>query len=155
MQLVVRGLARLIMLALIMATGISGRAATRLFVLPFTGKTGSTELRNELVNLLKRQKSVQIVESVVEADRILSGSGETYVKGYLGKNPRVRYRNSDSRAVYGGYLSVELTDKDGEPLWSYLATPRRFDSDINRNLASQIVVRLVGLFEGSGKTAGP
>ena len=89
-----------------------------------------------------------MVDDAASADFILSGSGETYIKGYVGTNPRVRYINSDAKPVYGGFLSVELKNREHDPVWSYLATPRRFGSeDINRNLAGQIIHRLTAAIE--------
>jgi hypothetical protein len=69
--------------------------------------------------------------------------GETHVKGYIGRNLRVRYVNSDSQPVYGGYLSIELKTRDEQPVLAWLATPRRLGpDDVNRNLADQAVRKL-------------
>ena len=97
-----------------------------------------------------------MVDASATADFILSGSGETYIKGYVGTNPRVRYLNSDAKPVYGGFLSVELKNREHDPVWSYLVTPRRFGSDdINRNLASQIVHKLIAIVEQQRQAAKP
>jgi hypothetical protein len=120
----------------------------RIFVEPFSGKTGAAELRAELVTLLRKEHGVAVVDDARSADFILSGNGETYIKGYLGTNPRVRYLNSDAKPVYGGFLSVELKNREHDPVWSYLATPRRFGSeDINHNLAGQIAHKLAAMAE--------
>jgi hypothetical protein len=116
---------------------------TRVFVDSFGDKPGASSLRAEVVTLLGKQSSVTIVNSAPQADLILSGSGQTYIKGYVGTNPRVRYVNSDARPVYGGYLSVELKNHAHDTVWSYLVTPSRFGAeDINRNLARQVVQRI-------------
>ena len=117
---------------------------SRICVEAFGGKPGASQLRDELVTLLSRQSGVAIVNSPAGADLVLSGSGETYVKGYLGSNPRVHYLNSDARPVYSGFLSVELKNAAHDTVWSYLVTPSRFGAeDINRNLAAQMVRRLM------------
>lgn len=128
----------------------------RIFVEPFADKTGAAPLRSELINLLRKGRGVEVVDASATADFILSGSGETYIKGYVGTNPRVRYLNSDAKPVYGGFLSVELKNREHDPVWSYLVTPRRFGSDdINRNLASQIVHKLIAIVEQQRQAAKP
>ena len=118
-------------------------ANTRIFVGGFGDKPGATQLRSELVSLLRKQAGIAIADSPTDADFLLSGSGETYIKGYLASNPRVHYLNSDARPVYAGFLSVELKNHAHDTVWSYLVTPSRFGSeDINRNLASQIIHRM-------------
>lgn len=96
-----------------------------------------------------------MASSVDNADRVLTGTDQTYIKGYLARNPRVRYKNSDSRPVFGGYVSVELKDRQDETVWSYLVTPRRFGpEDLSKNLAGQIVNKLVEFLANPTK-AGP
>jgi hypothetical protein len=130
--------------------------SVRIFIEPFADKPGAAQLRSELVSLLGKERGVAVVDHAQSADFILSGAGETYIRGYLGTNPRVRYLNSDAKPVYGGFLSVELKNRQHDPVWSYLATPRRFGSDdINRNLAGQIVHRLAVAVEQHRKAAKP
>lgn len=128
----------------------------RIFVEPFADKTGSAALRSEFIHLLRKERGVEVVDSAAAADFVLSGSGETYIKGYMGTNPRVRYLNSDAKPIYGGFLSVELKNRAHDPVWSYLVTPRRFGSDdINRNLAGQMVRKLMTILEQQRQTAKP
>ena len=142
--------------------GLLGLAAwgaggsTRVFVQPFASKSGAPELRSELLKLLSKEPGVAIAGDPSSADFIVSGSGETYVKGYFGTNPRVRYLNSDAKPVYGGFLSVELKTPDGETVWSYLVTPRRFGpEDINQNLAGQMVRKLMEQVQAQRKAQHP
>ena len=124
----------------------------RIFVEPFADRAGAAQLRSELITELRKERRVAVVDDAASADFVLSGSGETFIKGYVGTNPRVRYLNSDAKAVYGGFLSVELKNREHDPVWSYLATPRRFRSeDINRNLAGQIIHRLTAAIEEQRK----
>jgi len=134
----------------------SAGGGVRIFIEPFAGKQGAAELRSELVKLVEHERGMTIVEDKQAADFVLSGTGETYIKGYVGTNPRVRYLNSDAKAVYGGYLSVELKNREHDPVWSYLATPRRFGpDDINRNLAGQIARKLGEAVEQQRKAKKP
>lgn len=130
--------------------------SVRIFIEPFADKPGAAQLRDELVALIGKERGVAVVDDAQSADFILSGRGETYIRGYLGTNPRVRYLNSDAKPVYGGFLSVEVKNRQHDPVWSYLATPRRFGSDdINRNLAGQIAHRLAVAVEQQRKAAKP
>jgi hypothetical protein len=123
---------------------LAAASPSRIFVEPFGNKPGAAELRDEMVKLLGKERGVVVVADASSADMIVAGSGETYIRGYLGTNPRVRYLNSDAKPVYGGFLSVELKQRDRETVWSYLVTPRRFGpEDISHNLAGQLVHRLI------------
>ena len=100
-------------------------------------------LREELVKLLRKEEGLAVVTDAAQADYIVSGSGETYVRGYVGTNPRVHYLNEDAKPVYGGYLSVELKPRGQDTIWSYLATPKRLGSqDIDANLAGQVAHKI-------------
>lgn len=142
--------------ALILLAGILApcRAATSIYVESFGGTgNGADLLRSEMIRLLKARKDVSIASTEAAADRVLTGVNQIFIKGYLSRNPRVRYRTSDSRPVYGGYVSLELKDRNDDTVWSYLITPSRFGSeDINRNLADQIVSRLIEFLSNPTKT---
>lgn len=124
----------------------------RIFVAAFADMPGAMMLREEIVKLLSSQPGVTIAADASQADFILVGSGETYIRGYVGTNPRVRYLNSDAKPVYGGFLSVELKPPGQETVWSYLVTPRRFGpQDIYSNLAKQVVPKVLEAMEQQGK----
>ena len=79
-----------------------------------------------------------------EAQAVLAGTGEVRVKGHVSLNPRNGTINGDTQALYAGYLSIELRDKKGDTLWSYLATPHSSASpDVARDLASLAVKKLL------------
>jgi hypothetical protein len=129
---------------------------TRIYVEPFANKPGASNLRSELVKLLARSPGITLSSDLSSADFIVSGTGETFIKGYLGTNPRVRYLNSDAKPVYGGYLSLELKNSNRETIWSYLVTPRRFGpEDINHNLAGQMVRKLTEEIQAQRKAQHP
>jgi hypothetical protein len=141
---------------LLAAHSLAAATTTRIFVEPFGDKSGVAQLRDEIVKLLGKERGLVLISDRASADLILAGSGETYIKGYLSTNPRVRYLNSDAKPVYGGYLSVELKGRDQETIWSYLVTPRRFGpEDINRNLAGQMTRKLIEAIHERSKAAKP
>jgi hypothetical protein len=122
-------------------------AVQRIYVEPFAAKPGAEALRAELIAELiaisGKSHRIAVVKSPSEADAVLGGTGESWIRGYYSLNPRVR-STADAHPIYGGYLSVELKGRQSETLWSYLVTPRRSGpEDIDRNLASQMVRRLV------------
>ena len=145
-------MARLIAIPLLTVALLLAQPA-RVYIEPFDGP-----LHDQLVNQLKKDARVDVVDSAAQADLLVEGSGRTWVKGFISTNPRVRYRSSDAQPVYTGYLSVELQNRRKETVWSWLATPGRFDAhDINRNLAERMAPKLAeAVAENSAElTAGP
>src|SRR5579872_5909491 len=110
----------------------------RIFVELFPAKTGSEKLRQYLIAELRRLGSPSIVSSESDADAILTGDGETWIKGYRSLNPRSGRLPSDGEPVYAGFLSVELRDAKGETLWSYLVTLGPASENISRDLSKQL-----------------
>jgi hypothetical protein len=124
-------------------------ASIRIFVEPFPDKPGEAALREAIVTLLNKEPGVAVVADALQSDYIVSGSGETYVRGYVGTNPRVHYLNRDAKPIYGGFLSVELKPRGQDTVWSYLATPSRLGpQDINTNLAKQVTHKLAEIAKG-------
>lgn len=100
-------------------------------------------LRQSLVKRLAKSGRYQVADTAEGADAIVKGSGEVWVKGYMTVNARTP--SSDRQPVYGGYLSVELVSREGEPLWSYLVTPSklawmRVRDDLANNLVKQMIL---------------
>lgn len=113
----------------------------RVYVEPFPDKPGSAKIREDLIVEL-RKLSFSIVASEANADVIVSGNGETWIKGYRSLNPRSGRLPSNGEPVYAGYLSVELVDTNGETLWSYLVTLGPASENITKDLAKQIAKHL-------------
>ena len=131
-------MAGLMAISVLAAALLLAQAPTRIYVEPFDGA-----LHDRLVERLKKDSRVALVDSAESAQMLVAGSGQTWIRGYLSANPRVRYRNSDAQPVYTGYLSVELMNAKRQTVWSWLATPGRFDAhDINRNLAERVAPKL-------------
>lgn len=110
----------------------------------FGDRTGASELREKIVAELEKTHRFRIVGTEAEADGVLSGTGEVWIKSYFSLNPRQR-AVSGAQATYAGYVSVELRDKKGETLWSYLATPHTAPAseNVSRDLAKLVVKKLV------------
>lgn len=133
--------------------GLSLQQIKSVYVDSFGAKPGAKELRASLIAALEKSHKVKVAATPGQADAVLGGSGETWIRGYYSLNPRVRYVTSDAHAVYDGFLSVELKSPHEETLWSYLVTPRHFGQErIDRNLADQMAKKiLAALAMPSGK----
>jgi hypothetical protein len=114
----------------------------RIFVERFPAKTGSEKLREDLIAELRRMGSPSIVASEADADAIVTGDGETWIKGYRSLNPRSGRLPSNGEPQYAGFLSVELKDTKGDTLWSYLVTLGPSSENITKDLSKQIVKHL-------------
>jgi phosphate ABC transporter phosphate-binding protein len=79
-------------------------------------------LRQRIVARLKSSGEVDVVDDARSADFELRGTSNIWATGTISPSPRSK---SLSETTYGGYLSVELLDKDGRTLWSYLVMPSR------------------------------
>jgi len=125
----------------------------KVFVDSFGQENGATKLRERTIEQLRQKGKLEIVSAAKEADAVIKGDGSVWLTGYVSTDPRSP-RNS-RQPLYHGYFSVEVTGKNGEPLWSYLVTPSRFRAgDITTDLADHLVAKLLAaLSEKSG--AGP
>lgn len=118
----------------------------------FQGKLGAADLRAKVVDRLKALGKFQLVDNPSSADAVLHGAGELWVKGYLSVSPH----NSSSvhEPVYGGYLSLQLDNRNGETLWSYLITPGRLRWKSAADDMADHGVRLMSAALESGNLAG-
>lgn len=119
----------------------------RLYVEPFTLKNGSEKLREDVIAQLRKVNTISVVPEKSEADAVLSGDGEIWIKGYQSLNPRSGRSPSNGTPVYAGFLSVEVKDAKGETLWSYLVTPGAASEDISKELAKRIARHLAEALE--------
>jgi hypothetical protein len=115
-----------------------------IYVEAFPQKTGSGKLREDLIAELRKLGSVSMVASELDADAIIIGDGETWIKGYRSLNPRSGRLPANGEPVYAGFLSVELKDKKRDTLWSYLVTLGPASESISKDLSKQIVRHLTG-----------
>jgi phosphate transport system substrate-binding protein len=110
----------------------------RIYVEPFTTQAGSEKLREDVIADLRKLNSVTLVPDESSADAILGGGGEVWIEGYRSHNPQLGNAPSNGTPIYTGFLSVELRDKGGETVWSYLATPPAASGDVSKDLAERI-----------------
>ena len=113
-----------------------------IFVGDIKGISEAGGIRQALMEDLRKHGKPGLAGGPDSADATLTGNGELWVKGYFSLNPRERSVGADAHRVYGGYLSVELRDRKGEVLWSYLVTPRRGYDSISHDLAGQVLKKL-------------
>jgi phosphate transport system substrate-binding protein len=126
------------------APALQAPGTVRIYLEKIELRGGEIPLGDEVARALKRQTGIVLVPNRQDSNFAIEGFGETFIKGYLGRSRRVRYKNNDSRPVYGGYLSLELKDRNDETVWSDIVTPNPSRAgDIGRNLASDIVQELV------------
>lgn len=124
---------------------LHGQTATELhqvkkiYVDTFAYKLGATELRQRIIDDLRKDRTLEMVSAPSQADAVLKSSGEIWVKAYISVNPR----SPGSRyPTYGGFLSSQLLGKGGETLWSDLVTGGTSASDIHQELAQKLVKNL-------------
>ena len=119
---------------------------------PDTPKT-SAAVRDRLIHKLKSFDKIQIVSAVAQPDAVLHGSVTIWKTGYISTS---FHSKAAEEPLYQGYASAELNDKNGDTLWSYLATPRRPEwKKITDDLGDQLAVALVDAImqKGTGDTA--
>jgi phosphate transport system substrate-binding protein len=109
----------------------------------FATKGDAQRFRDDVTAELRKLNSVSLVPDERNADLILGGGGEIWVRGYRSFSPRSPEKlPSNGVPVYGGYLSVELRNKNGVTLWSDLVTPHEESEDVSKNLAKRIAKNL-------------
>lgn len=126
----------------------------KIYVDTFTGKLGGSELRQQIIDGLRKSPTIEVVPDQTNADAVLTGTGELWISGYVSISPHASISNASP--VYAGFLSSQLVSKDGEALWSSLVTPSRYASSIQRDLSSQLVRHLIlALHETAGQIKQP
>ena len=114
---------------------------------------GATALRQRIVEQLRKHPGLRLAASDAQADLTLRGNSSIWPTGSYSISA---HSNSYRVTNYEGYLSVELQDKAGQTLWSYLVTPSRFRThSIADDLAGQAVSRLLDALHGIEEGAAP
>jgi phosphate ABC transporter phosphate-binding protein len=132
---------------------VTSSGARRRYVEAFATKAGEEELREDVSAELRKLPSVLLVPDESNADFILGGGGEIWIRGYRSFSPRSHMKlPSNGTPIYGGYLSVELKDKRGVTVWSDLVTPGSEPEDISKDLSKRIAKHLV---EGINQAEAP
>jgi hypothetical protein len=142
--------------ALVGQTVPTNQVKRRIYVEPFVTQAGSEKFREDVIAELRKINSISLAADESSADAILGGGGEVWVKGYRSHNPQLGKVAPNGTAVYAGFLSVELRDKNDETLWSYLATPPEASGDVSKDLSTLIVKKLVeALAQGEALSPPP
>jgi hypothetical protein len=115
----------------------------RIYVEPFATRESAGNFRTDVIGELRKSSSVSLSDDAASADAILGGGGEVWIKGYRSHNPQLGDGPANGTAIYTGFLSMELRDKSGQTLWSYLATPPAASRNLTENLATLIVEKLI------------
>ena len=142
---------------LLLAFSVSGqdpnslRSVKRIFIDGLGDKPELREVKKDLASELRRSEIFGVADSADQADATLSGRGNTWLKGYYSLNPRAGTSPANGQPVYGGYISVELKDRAGVTLWSYLATPHAGSKNIAHDLSKDVVKHLVSSYSEQGK----
>ena len=119
----------------------------------FGNQPGAQDLRRALMDALKR--SPLHVSVSAQADAVLEGVGEIWIRGHHSLSPRARTNDVYAEPIYGGYLSVRARGKNGEILWSYFVNPKRaaFGGDLKHDLAVRLVDNLTEAISRSTDTS--
>jgi phosphate ABC transporter phosphate-binding protein len=124
----------------------------KVHVEPFGHGNGASELRDRLIEQLRRRGKLEVVTTSNEADAVIRGSGDVWVTGYVSNDPRSP--SNARQPIFHGFLSVEVIGKHGEPLWSYLVTPSKFRAgDITKDLAAHLAAKLALALEQNRESA--
>jgi len=124
-------------------TAISLKSVRSVYVGSLGADQGAEELKRELIHDLSRSGHFTVVPQIRQADALIDGKGELWVKGYHSLSPRARINPSYAEPVHDGYLSVKVHGKDDQILWSYFADPRRISfRELKRDLVDEVVSEL-------------
>jgi phosphate ABC transporter phosphate-binding protein len=120
----------------------------RLYVEAFVTKSPTDTFQKDVTAELRKISSISLAPNESGADLILGGGGEIWVKGYRPFSPRSEMRlPTNGTPVYGGYVAVELRNKQGVTLWSDLVTPGPSSEDAAKDLARLIAKHVAHALE--------
>lgn len=123
------------------AHAASAKEVHSIFVAGAHGGSVADAVRTHMIDRLRKSGSLHLVSDEAAADATLRIDAVVWPGNTTIVNPRSR---SASVTNFLGYASAELVDRDGQPLWSYLATPSRFHiSSTTADLADQLSAKLV------------
>ena len=126
---------------------------TKVFVSPISGGTGAA-LRQSLEKQLRKSGKFEVVAASRQADAVIKGSGQIWVKGYITTSPRTPAANR--QAIYAGFLSVEVIGAGDAVLWSYLVTPSKLSwGNISDNLCDNLVREMLAAHDNKGPSSEP
>lgn len=127
----------------LVAQTVPANQIKRIYVEPFATRESSQKFRADVIAELRKRPSITLAEDESSADAILGGGGEIWIDGYRSHNPQLGNPAPNGTAIYNGFLSIELRDKNGRTVWSYLATPPASSKDVSKDLSTLIAQKLV------------
>jgi phosphate transport system substrate-binding protein len=111
----------------------------RLYVEAFVTKSPADTFQKDVIAALRKISSISLTPDESSADLILGGGGEIWVRGYRPFTHRSETGlPTNGTPVYGGYVAVELKNKQRVTLWSDLVTPGPSSEDVAKDLAKLI-----------------
>jgi phosphate ABC transporter phosphate-binding protein len=109
----------------------------------FWSGNGAAELHDSLIKQLRKSGKFEAVESPSQADAVIKGDGQIWIKGHIATSPRSPSTNRQT--IFGGFLSAQVVGADNAVLWSYLVTPSKFSwGSVSDDLSESLVKEMVG-----------
>jgi len=139
-------------------TAVSLAQVQKIYVEPLGQGTLGNEFRDRVIDRLRKDRRIAVVDASLEADAVVSGSAEVWPTGYASNSPRTP--SAARRTIYSGYLSARVIGKNNEVLWSYLVTPRKIAwggivHDLADNLAAKLLEARKQTSEAASSSASP
>jgi phosphate ABC transporter phosphate-binding protein len=124
-------------------TATSLGAVRTIYIGSLGSQPGAEDLRHELTRELRNSRRFGLV-APSQADAVLEGIGEIWIRGYHSLSPRARANDVYAEPIYSGYLSVTMKGRQGQILWSYFVNPKRttIEHGLQHDLAKQLVDKL-------------
>ncbi len=138
-------LSHLLLMLTISLSGFAQMAETlsqakKLYVDSLGRSRRAEEIRTKLIRRLERSHQIELVTDRAKADALITGTAQMWTVGETSLSPHSHV----NQPGFEGYLSMEVTGKNHQTLWSYLATPSKFPwGGVSDDLARQIVSRLL------------
>jgi hypothetical protein len=135
--------------SLLLAGQAEQAAARRIYVGNLGGRPEAEQIRKALIGQARKLRNFEVVDSPAQADAILDGDPEVYVSGYVSLYVRAGTSPTSGTPLYKGYVSVELKNRSGETIWSYLSTLHAPSKNPASDIAKDVMKHLQTGFSGS------
>ena len=134
-------------------TATSLKSAQSVFIGSLGTREGAEDLRRELEASLQHNHRFKLAPAPEQADLVLEGRGELWIRGYDSLSPRARSNTAAVEPIYAGFLSLKARGLGGEVLWSYFAPPKRISfHDLKHDLVDQVVTNLLSEIDKGAAT---
>ena len=133
-------------------TTLSLSSVHRVYVGDFGNSLEAHGVRQGLEEQIKKSNDFQLANSPSQADAVLTGNSEIYIRGYFSLYARAGTSPANGKPLYGGYVSVVLKNQSGETLWSYLSTLKWASKDPSHDIATDVARHLIAAQSGSARS---